>query len=350
MAATGTPSLNRRDFLKLAGATLAAVFLPPGTHPVSAQAPTQFTESPRLGRIIADNTRVYDKPSLNANVLKKFFADQIYSITDVTIGDEEPAYNRVWYELNGEGYVHSGGVHPVDVRPNEPVSKIPGEGRLAEVTVPYTDSTWSPLRTESVVYRLYYGTTYWITGVIADAEGVPWYSYYDEKWKLTFYAKASHLHLIEPEELKPISPEVPAERKRIEILLDEQAVVAYEYDHPVFMCRAATGAHFSDGDFRTPAGRYLMNRKRPSRHMADGDFAAPASYDLPGVPWVSYLTDSGISFHGTYWHNDFGKPRSHGCINMPSPGARWIYQWTNPDVPWGERLFQNDPGTIVDVI
>ncbi len=350
MTGTDLPTLSRRDFLKLAGATLTAVCLPGSVHSVRAQSPAPLAEYPRLGRIITDNTQAYEKPSLSSKVLKKYFTDQISSITDVTIGDEEPAYNRVWYELNGEGYVHSGSVHPVDVRPNEPVGQIPEEGRLAEVTVPYTDCTWSPLRTESVVYRLYYGTTYWVTGIFTDAEGIPWYSYYDEKWKLTFYAKAAHLHLIEPEELKPISPDVPPDKKRIEILLDAQAVIAYEFDRPVFMCRAATGAHFSDGDFRTPTGRYLMNRKRASRHMADGDFAAPASYDLPGVPWVSYLTDSGISFHGTYWHNDFGKPRSHGCINMPSPGARWIYLWTNPDVPWGERWFQEDPGTIVDVI
>lgn len=350
MATTGNSPLSRRNFLKLTGAALTAVCLPGGAQIVRAQSPTPLDEYPRLGRIIADNTRVYEKPSLSAKVLKKFFTDQIYSITDVTIGDEEPAYNRIWYELNGEGYVHSGGVHPVDVSPNEPVRQIPSEGSLAEVTVPYTDCTWSPLRTESTVYRLYYGTTYWVTGMTTDAQGTPWYSYYDEKWKLTFYAKAAHLHLITPEELKPISPDVPPEKKRIEILLDEQAVIAYEYDRPVFMCRAATGARFSDGDFRTQPGRYLMNRKRASRHMADGDFAAPASYDLPGVPWVSYLTDSGISFHGTYWHNDFGKPRSHGCINVPSPSARWIYRWTNPDVPWGERWFQQDPGTIVDVI
>ncbi len=350
MIERGDPLLTRRDFLKLAGASLVALCLPPGVHAASAQSLKPIADEPRLGRIIADSTNLYEKPSLNAKVLKKYFSDQILTISDVTIGDGEPAYNRVWYQLNGEGYVHSGGVHPVEVHPNETIDEIPPEGRLAEVTVPYTDCTWSPLRTDSTVYRLYYGTTYWVTGITFDANGVPWYSYYDEKWKLTFYARSSHLHLFEANEIQPISPDVPPENKRIEILLDQQAVIAYEYDRPVFISRAATGAHFSDGDFRTPAGRYLMNRKRPSRHMADGDFAAPASYDLPGVPWVSYLTDSGISFHGTYWHNDFGKPRSHGCINMPSPGARWIYQWTNPDVPWGERLFQNDPGTIVDVI
>jgi len=350
LTATATPHFTRRDFLKLAGVSLAAFCLPVGVRSASAHPLAQQEEAPRLGRVIANNTKVYEAPSLKSKMITKYFADHVLSITDVTVGDEEPSYNRVWYKMNGDGYVHSGSIHPVDVRLNEAHSNIPPEGRLAEVSVPYTDSTWSPLRPESVVYRLYYGTTYWITGVTNDNAGDLWYNVYDEKWKITYYARAAHFHLFEPDELLPISPQVPAEAKRIEILLEDQAVIAYEYDRPVFISRAATGAHFSDGDFRTQPGRYLMNRKRPSRHMADGDFAAPASYDLPGVPWVSYLTDSGISFHGTYWHNDFGKPRSHGCINLPTPSARWVYLWTHPDVPWSERLFQADPGTIVDVI
>jgi hypothetical protein len=69
------------------------------------------------------------------------------------------------------------------------------------------------------------------------------------------------------------------------------------------------------------------------------------------VPWVSYITDSGISFHGTYWHNDYGRPHSHGCINLPSEAAKWIYRWTMPVVP-PERRFKYTPGegTIVQVI
>ena len=115
------------------------------------------------------------------------------------------------------------------------------------------------------------------------------------------------------------------------------------------MTRAATGAQFSDGDFRTPKGQYVTNRKRPSRHMAAGDRAAPNSYDLPGEPWVSYLTKSGIAFHGTYWHNDFGNPRSHGCINVSSEAARWIYRWTSPHVPINEIYWSEQTGTVVTV-
>jgi lipoprotein-anchoring transpeptidase ErfK/SrfK len=127
-------------------------------------------------------------------------------------------------------------------------------------------------------------------------------------------------------------------------------VVAYEGGQAVFMALIASGARFIDADYRTPTGRYTTNRKRPSRHMASGDLAAPSSYDLPGVPWVSYLTEAGISFHGTYWHNDFGKTRSHGCINLLPQAARWIYRWSNPSVPYGEYTWNKDEGTQVDVV
>jgi lipoprotein-anchoring transpeptidase ErfK/SrfK len=84
--------------------------------------------------------------------------------------------------------------------------------------------------------------------------------------------------------------------------------------------------------------------------MAAGDRAAPNSYDLPGVPWICYFTEDGISFHGTYWHNDFGKPRSHGCINLSPAAARWVYRWTYPYVPAIEQSVFETTGTIVDVI
>jgi lipoprotein-anchoring transpeptidase ErfK/SrfK len=143
---------------------------------------------------------------------------------------------------------------------------------------------------------------------------------------------------------------VPALEKRLEIHLQNQVVIAYEYNVPVFMTRTATGAHFSDGDYTTPQGFFMTNRKRPSRHMAAGDRAAPNSYDLPGIPWVCYLTKSGISFHGTYWHNDFGKPRSHGCVNLSPAAAKWVYRWTLPVVPFDQTFFDDDTGTSVQIM
>ena len=83
--------------------------------------------------------------------------------------------------------------------------------------------------------------------------------------------------------------------------------------------------------------------------MAAGNLAN-SGYDLPGVPWVLYITESGISFHGTYWHNDFGHPRSHGCINLASHAAKWLYRWTAPVVKPDKEFVYGHTGTHVEII
>ncbi len=340
-------TLTRRNFLKLAGLGLLGAFLP-GQWSTRWGSARSYGE-PMQGRVTDEKLDVYDQPSLTANKIKLIWRDAIFSITTATIGDNEPGYNRVWYQIGEEGYVHSGSVQPVRTVVNQPVSSIPATGALAEVTVPFTDARRSPGIYEEVVYRFYYDTVYWVTEITQDAEGGVWYGILDDKWKTTHYALASHLRIIPEEELRPISPGIPLNQKRIEVHTPEQVVIAYEQDKPVFMSKAATGAAFRDGNHFTPSGRHITFCKRPCRHMAAGDLASNG-YDLPGVPWICYITENGVAFHGTYWHNDFGKQRSHGCINLPPRAARWIYLWTQPVVPISEQQVYVDYGTTVDVI
>jgi len=76
-------------------------------------------------------------------------------ITDITVGDETPAYNRVWYNLDGQGYAHSGVIQPVQVRINDPDDDIPPAGRLAEVTVPFTDAAGGrPARMQPLIVSI----------------------------------------------------------------------------------------------------------------------------------------------------------------------------------------------------
>jgi len=65
--------------------------------------------------------------------------------------------------------------------------------------------------------------------------------------------------------------------------------------------------------------------------MGNGNlFADLDDYELPGVPWTPSFTESGIAFHGTYWHDNFGTPMSRGCINMRIEDAKWLFRWANP--------------------
>jgi lipoprotein-anchoring transpeptidase ErfK/SrfK len=354
-------SLSRRAFLRWTSRGLSGLFaallldgnlglerlLGNGT-PVRGAA--LENSQPEKGRVLDNSLAVYSEPSFSSKLVNMYWRDLVLPINAVTIGDREPAHNRVWYRVNDEGYTHSGKMQPVVLRYNEPAPSLPERGMLGEISVPYTDALWDPNRPDRVASRLYFSTVYWAMAIKKDRQGNVWYRVPDDKHKKDYYVEAAHVRLIQPEELFPLSPEVPAKDKRLEVRLNDQMVVAYEGSKPVFMTRMASGGRFIDGDYRTPTGKYSTNRKRPSRHMASGDLAAPSAFDLPGVPWVSYLTLSGISFHGTYWHNDFGKPRSHGCLNLSAQAARWLYCWSSPAVPYREHTYSNIEGTRVDVI
>ncbi len=342
--------INRRDFLKLSGLGLLS-FAFPGTVLASTHINQSILGDDILGRIVSTGTVMYTSPTFTSGKVKTLWTDVIMPIRDVTIGDQNPPYNRVWYNLDGQGYVHSGSVQPVRIKVNTVSEHIPEVGCLAEVTVPYTDARWWAPSVAATAYRLYYGSTYWVTGITADDQGLAFYQIYDNLVKRYYYAQANHLRLVPAEDLAPISPDIPPEDKRIEVYLENQAVIAYEKDIPVFMARAATGAKFSNGDFTTPTGPHTVLYKSPTHHMSSGDDQSLAnSYDLPGVPWDTYITENGLAFHGTYWHNDFGKPRSHGCVNLTPEAASWIFRWTTPVVPPEVSLSFEGGGTSIMVI
>jgi hypothetical protein len=335
-------SLSRREFLKLGGMGLFSLMLTPFKG---------FSDllSEYTGRVIPAAVDLMAEPSFKSRRVRQYWKDMVLPITEVTIGDEEPAHNRVWYRIRDEGYLHSGEIQPVRTQVNPPDPNIPPEGTLAEVTVPFTDAYRAAGKNFPVAYRFYYETTYWVIRLVTNPDGQYWYLVQDDKREDQFYVPAEHLRLVPREELSPLSPEVPPIGKRIEIHNDKQVLIAYEWDRPVYMTRTATGARFSNGNYATPSGRHLTFHKRPSRHMAAGNLAYNG-YDLPGVPWISYITESGIALHGTYWHNNFGRPRSHGCINLSSQAAKWVYRWTLPTVPPFEQRIYEDYGTPVDVI
>ena len=70
-------------------------------------------------------------------------------------------------------------------------------------------------------------------------------------------------------------------------------------------------------------------------------------FDLRDVPFVQYFTE-GYALHAAYWHDDFGTPRSHGCVNLAPVDAAWLFGWTTPDVPEGwHAALTLKKGTIV---
>jgi hypothetical protein len=326
-----TPQLTRREFIKLAASGTLAFALKDLriARALAASAPKQ-------GRITWSGIPLYDAPSFNANKIHHFGNDQVVEITSVDEnGEAGNPYNNAWYRINDEGYTYSGWIQPVETIYQKPKFDLPEKGQLGEITVPFSITRKDPFVYAENAHRIYYGTTHWVTKVIVQREEKSiWYQIYDFYLKRYFYVPSHDMRLIPSDELRLLSPEVPDDEKKIVVDLSTQMVTAFEGEKLVFSERCASGVRGTE----TPKGEFRTYHKGPSVHMTnEGDAVENESvYSLPGVPWCAFFTGAGNAFHGTYWHNDYGRPRSHGCVNLPSASAKFIYCWSQPTVPADE--------------
>jgi lipoprotein-anchoring transpeptidase ErfK/SrfK len=341
----------RRDFLKISTLSLGAMAFRPHAKDYSLLKGTD------VGRIAIDQLSVYSAPDDKSRIISQHFRDELVNIYEDVISDKGPAFNPLWYRV-WRGYMHSARIQKVKTNLNEPLSTVPASGLLTEITVPYTQAYrytktfgWQP------IYRLYYGSLHWIIGLEEGPDGQPWYRIRDELLanpQENYHAPAIHMRYIQPEEYSPLSPDIPPGDKSIEVNLNTQTLVAYEGSKEVFKTNISSGLANSligkkVSNTETPRGNFNVFRKIPSKHMGGGLFTAdPEAYILPGVPWDSFFTESGVAFHGTWWHNNFGVPMSHGCINMRTAEAKWIFRWTTPVNP-PNTVETNGMGTRVHV-
>ena len=110
------------------------------------------------------------------------------------------------------------------------------------------------------------------------------------------------------------------------IIVDVSEEMLYAYDGKVLFMKEpiSTGLEFTP----TPRGVFSVFKKTPARYM-QGPVANVSDqvYDLPGVPWDLYFTEDGAVIHGAYWHDHFGVPWSHGCVNLSPQKAKKLYNW-----------------------
>jgi len=340
---------SRRQFLSLCGLGVAGLFLPERVLADSVIENPHKAVDVLLGRITLNGHKLFEAPSVESAVLKTLVMDSIWEITGITVGKDGNSLNRIWYELDGLGFAHSGRVQPVKRKRNPTFHSIPTDGCLGEITLPFVDAFSDYLKKGQAAYRFYYGATFWVLGKTIDSTGLCWYELFDDRYYRSYYVPGYAVRLVPKSELMPISPHVLPEDKNIIIDLRTQSLTAYEGETSVFMARISSGVFLREGGFTTPQGVYWTTRKRPCRHMANLPSGDYTGFDLPGVPWVSYFTSDGIALHGAYWHNDFGVPHSHGCVNMTPEAAKWIYRWTTPTVPPDVYYFTDKIGTRVTV-
>jgi len=130
----------------------------------------------------------------------------------------------------------------------------------------------------------------------------------------------------------------------IEIDLSDQKLYAHEGEKIVYEFLISSGRWAP-----TPTGEFRIWAKLKYTKMEGGKKENNTYYNLPNVPYTQYFY-KGYGIHGTYWHNNFGQPMSHGCINMAIPDAEKLFYWASPSLDQGKGIAyssKESPGTKV---
>ena len=336
------PTINRRQFLIGSGVSMARLALP--RFALYDDIPRVKAAPRPLGRVATWWGQVVrQEPSQRAERVTSKARDEVVPLYAAVVGEAPWPTNPIWYETEG-GYIHSGYVQPVENAPqSEVISQVEEPGFWAEVCVPFAKARWRPL-SPYVGHKLYYETVYRVVAAVTDEEGGWWYQLQDGlTWSPGFYVRSESMRRIPADQLQPISP--GRTDKWLKISIPDQKLFCLEGDRVVFETPIASGVY----GLGTPLGEFRMLFQRHTSRMRGGE--ADDRYDLPGVAFPVYFTWSGVAIHGTYWHNDYGRRHSHGCVNVTSQAARWIFRWVDPYVPYSEHTLRSpEGGTRVVVV
>lgn len=139
--------------------------------------------------------------------------------------------------------------------------------------------------------------------------------------------------------------------KHIFVDLSTQMLTAYEGSNVVL------SFPISSGKWRaTPTGDFHIWVKLRYAHMEGGNHSDGTYYNLYNVPYTMFFyndevpASAGFSLHGAYWHNNFGHPMSHGCVNIRPEDAGKLFDWASPDTAGSTTYATPDhPGTLVTI-
>lgn len=352
--------LSRRDFLKFKGTYLTGLYL---STRVKASPIYDFPETERLGRVVEPRVEVKTRPDAGSQTVNILMQDAVVPWYREVVGLHSNRINQRWVE-SVDGFLYAPALQPVQDIPNRPVESIPetsiGPGMWTEVTVPLVDVVLAnpPARAPWLINssnpRLYYSQILWVDEVYEDGEGRllyrvnERYGFGDKLW-----ADAAAFRPLTEDEISPLSAE--EEDKRVVVNIQRQSLSCFEQGREVYFCRVSTGVKFDgegnpSAEWSTPKGPHPVWRKLISLHMVGG--TTGGGWDLAGVGWTSLFVGNGVAIHSTFWHNDFGVPRSRGCVNARPEDAKWIFRWLSPVVPYdpGDVTVTMPGGTIVEVV
>ncbi len=341
-------NFSRRDMLKGMLVFGSAVSLNPRLFDLISP-----FESDKYGRVCVPNLGIYSRPSIKSEKITTLYEDDVTVWLREVVGEIPPGMmNAAWVETP-DGFIYGPNLQPVEYLENDFVTELPqtslGEGFWAEVTFPFVDLILdnpppsAPWLKQAENPRFYYSQVVWVDGIKKENETESYYRI-NERFGYgdIFWANSKAFRKITDDELQPISPQVENKRVFVDVTPSRQYLVCLEDEAEVYYCKISSGAKWnSEGQLMetwgTPQGVFRTWRKQISSHMTGG--AAGGGWDIPGVGWTVLFSSNGVAIHSTFWHNDFGTPRSRGCVNVKPKDAQWIFRWTNP-------LVLSDPGDI----
>ena len=354
--------ISRRDFLKLAALGTGALATPWSRDARDGDTFPPFTglalpwrqgatqgQAAKLGRITVGKLDAFATPDGAGTPIGALYEDNLVPWIREVVGSMPSRTNQRFVETP-DGFVWGGYVQPVWNQPTIPVTSLPttslGQGMWVEVTVPYADLLLDnpPARAPWLQYQLsinlparfYYSQVVWVDQIRTDESGQVGYRL-KEKYGSgdIFWGQAEAFRPLTVEEVAPISPDV--QDKRIVVRIWDQTLSCFEGNTEVHFAKISSGALWDAWGNRvdawsTPVGESPIWRKAISLPLSGG--SASAGWNLPAVGWVSLFVGTGVAIHSTYWHNNYGEPSSRGCVNARPEDAKWVFRWSQPEIPY----------------
>ena len=285
---------------------------------VDPKAPKMIEDKPLVGSI---NVRQYEELTVGGKVYWKVSQKDNEYVLRSAISQHQPS-------------VYGGARLGDDTGLGVPIAFVwPRSGYVA---------AWTNAKSNGAgaVRQLAARTPVGIFETVLDPAGKPAaYRIGDAEW-----IRAADVRVFEP---APPPPLLAKGERWIDVDLDHQILVAFEGDLPVYATMVSTGGK----ETPTETGVYRMWVKESEADMKGLNGEDP--YSVATVPWTQFFSpEKGLALHTAYWHDQFGVRRSHGCVNLAPRDARWLYFWSDPQVPAGWTMAAGvveAPGSIVRV-
>ncbi len=273
--------------------------------------PPSSPPAPRRGMVVADVLNVRARPGVAPDNPP---IDRLRRGTEVVLYEETTVDGAVWYRIGTNRWVHGDWIQVL--------------AAAAAAVIPMATALpvgWVAARAVNVRARPGVAADNPVIGEVYRNQALPileastvgnetWYRIGPDRWVFGQWIRVARF--------RPRPAAIGADQHWVGVNLREQTAVAYEGDRPVYATMIASGL---------PGTPTVQGIFRTWLRLASGKMSGGSSrhgyYYLEGVTWTCYFY-AGYALHTAYWHDAFGNPRSHGCVNLSPYDAWWIFQWS----------------------